>query len=144
MDGTQYTYNAVNQPTTETTPTGDTIRTGYWADRSRAHLTTGDGADAAATTFYWDGATLINDTHTTNRGDTVDVAAYLIGTTRHARTTTTGQQARRVVLPGRPAREHHHLTTDTGDVSATYAYSDYGTPATDDASRGRSGCVAGR
>ncbi|KAA9106604.1 RHS repeat-associated core domain-containing protein, partial [Microbacterium rhizomatis] len=131
VDGTRYTYNAANQLVTEITPTGDTVRTGYWATGQRATLaTTGLNDGSGEAEFYWDDTTLINDTHA--QGDEPPgTASYLIGATRHTRTTTnpdTGPDTEYYTQD-----RHGNTTALTGSDGAPttrYTYTDYGTPTT--------------
>lgn len=119
-DGTQYTYNAANQPATETTPTGEIISSGYWVTGQRATLTHGHNT----TQFYWDGVNLINDTHVTGTTPP-DTASYLIGTTRHTRTTFDDTSYY--------VHDRHgnvtELTARSGETRTRYAYTDYGITA---------------
>ncbi|WP_308798530.1 RHS repeat domain-containing protein [Agromyces silvae] len=119
-DGTRSGYNALNQPVRETTPTGATTRTGYWATGDRATLTTRE----QTTGFYWDDGTLLNDTHTT--ADTTQTASYLTGLTRESRTLTDDTVY--------AIHDRHGNTTEltdpTGTPTARYAYTDYGTTTT--------------
>jgi RHS repeat-associated protein len=126
-DGSQYTYNASNRQTTETTPTGDRIATEYWATGQRATLSTTDEEGEKVTEFYWDGTTLTNDTHTVT-GRNPDTASYLLGAagTRHTRTTT-GNGDTDYYTHDR----HSNTVTLTGPdgvPTVRYTYSDYGTP----------------
>ncbi|WP_308796873.1 RHS repeat domain-containing protein [Agromyces silvae] len=124
LDGTRYTYDATNQPVTETTPDGVTIRTGYWASGQRATHTQDD--TTAATVFHWDGTTLLNDTHTSPEAS--GTAAYLLGVGRHAR--TLGSPASTVFSE---ADFHGNVTELTGpdaNVTTSYDYTDYGATTT--------------
>ncbi len=124
LDGTRYTYDATNQPVTETTPDGVTIRTGYWASGQRATHTQDD--TTAATVFHWDGTTLLNDTHTSPEAS--GTAAYLLGVGRHAR--TLGSPASTVFSE---ADFHGNVTELTGpdaNVTTSYDYTDYGVTTT--------------
>jgi RHS repeat-associated protein len=124
-DGTRYAYNAANRQTGEATPIGEVLTTTYWASGHRANLTTEDIAGIRTTGFYWDGSTLINDTHVTGEG--AGTASYLFGTggTRHARTTDNGGT-------GYYTHDRHGnvttLTAAEGNATSRYAYTDYGTP----------------
>lgn len=135
VDGTRYTYDAANRPVSETTPDGHIIATRYWADSRRAEIestdpeTPTDGA-RPATRFYWDGATLLNDVHSTAGDAGADrVASYLLGAARYARTTTAPDGA----SPPRTEYAVHDrhgnvtaLTAADGTVTQRYAYDDYG------------------
>ncbi|KAA9108019.1 RHS repeat domain-containing protein [Microbacterium rhizomatis] len=131
VDGTRYTYNATNQPVTETTPTGDTLTTAYWATGERAHLTVQDGPDSGEARFYWDESTLINDTHAQGENP-AGIASYLIGTTRHTRTTTSETRSGSDTVYYTQDRHGNTTTlTDTDGIPFTrYAYTDYGSPRT--------------
>jgi RHS repeat-associated protein len=128
VDGTTYTYNATNRQTTETTPTGDTITTRYWATGHRSHLTTTHEGGQRVTGFYWDDTTLTNDTHM--GGESTTTASYLIGTggTRHTRTTSGAVEALYYT------HDRHGnvttLTTPDGTPTTRYTYTNYGTPTT--------------
>ncbi|KAA9108016.1 RHS repeat protein [Microbacterium rhizomatis] len=135
VDGTRYTYNALNQPVTESIPTGGTLSTTYWATGLRADLTTTDPADGAAQAgFYYDDATLINDTHSQNKVPT-GTASYLIGTSRQARTTAgpdpePGAEADTVYYTHDRHGNITALTGADGTPTTRYTYTDYGTPTT--------------
>jgi RHS repeat-associated protein len=149
VDGTTYVYDAGNRVTEHTDAAGVTTRIGYWADGSRRHLTTGGSESEVSTAFYWDGETLVNDTHTDSQADpavasgSVVTASYLVGTIRHARTLTTG-------TPGQsdpPVHDTSYLGTDRhgnttdltdeqGAVHTRYEYTDYGTTTAVDAANG--------
>lgn len=135
-DGTRYEYDAMNRPVTETTPDGATTRTTYWADGSRRSRTTADDA----VMFHWDGVTLINETHVLanapSGSDDAGVAAYLIGSSRHARTTL-GEAGVTTTYLG--ADRHGNITEHLGAnglVQTRLTYSDYGVPRSRPASPG--------
>jgi RHS repeat-associated protein len=124
-DGTRYRYDALNRPIAETTPEGATIATAYWADGNRRDLTVpGEGLTGRSTTFYWDGDTLVNDEHTTGTGDR-RTAAYLIGTSRHARTVG-GDPTTAAYSTADRHGNVTELTGTDGSVTTRYTYSDYG------------------
>lgn len=133
VDGTAYAYNAHNQPVAETAPDGTVIRIGYWATGQRA--TRGPSDSAAGTVFHWDGATLVNDTHT---GDGTTMAAgYLVGLGRHARTVVpaldpAGTEATTAYYEA----DFHGNVTELTDADAvlttSYTYTDYGIATTRD------------
>jgi len=133
LDGTAYAYNAINQPVSVTTPTGNSVKTEYWATRQRAAQTQSDGT--AQTVFHWDGSTLLNDTHTPEGANSAGAdaaasvtAAYLIGTGRHARTLD------RAASTAYYEADHHGNVTELTDADAalttSYDYSDYGLATT--------------
>ncbi|KAA9110502.1 RHS repeat-associated core domain-containing protein [Microbacterium rhizomatis] len=129
VDGTRYTYNALNQRVAEITPTGESLTTGYWATGQRAVLsTTGAADEPGEAAFYWDDTTLINDTHTQG-GSPAGTASYLIGATRHARTTAGESAGGETVYY---TQDRHGsisaLTAADGTPTTRYSYSDYGTP----------------
>lgn len=129
VDGTTFTYNAVNRPLTETAPDGTIVTTDYWADGSRRSISATDGdGSSRRTEFVWDDARLIAETHRTDAESTT--VAYLLGTDRHARTIT-GSNASSTSYYG---TDRHgsvtELTTTDGDVTERYAYADYGTEIT--------------
>ncbi|KAA9105621.1 RHS repeat-associated core domain-containing protein [Microbacterium rhizomatis] len=130
VDGTRYTYDAVNRPVTETAPAGDTLLTAYWATGQRASLTTSDPAGSGEAAFYWDGTTLINDTHA--QGDSPSgIASYLIAATRHSRSTSGPQIGTETTYYTQD--RHGNISTLTaadGAPTTRYTYSDYGTPTT--------------
>ena len=99
------------------------ITTEYWATGQRATLTHGE----ASTRFYWDEATLTNDTHTPNTAFTPETVAYLIGAARHTRTIS-GEDTLYYV------HDRHGNVTDLSSLSGQprtrYTYSDYGTTTT--------------
>ncbi|KAA9105680.1 RHS repeat-associated core domain-containing protein, partial [Microbacterium rhizomatis] len=138
VDGTRYTYNALNQPVTETTPTGATLTTEYWITGLRARLSTTDPDDEKSgdAVFYWDDATLINETHTLG-GRPSGTASYLIGSARNARTTTSpGAGAETVYYTQDRHGSVTTLTGSDGTPTTRYSYTDYGTPTTTTAGAG--------
>lgn len=134
-DGTTRTYDAGNRPTSVTTPEGETTTIAYWADGSRASLTGPAAAAGGETRFYWDEQALVNDTHAS--GGREGVASYLIGATRHARTTTGGDGTQTLHYGTDRHANVTELTDAGGAVVDRYRYSDYGTrsaaSASDDA-----------
>lgn len=116
-DGSQYAYNALDRLITETTPSGDTVHTEYWATGQRATLT----HDRSTTSFYWDGATLANDAHATEDSP-VEVVSYLLVEDRHARTTDAGTLYYTHDRHGNVTE----LTNIAGAVAARYTFADYG------------------
>jgi RHS repeat-associated protein len=135
-NGTVYTYDLANQPTTETAPNGNTIHTKYWATGQRqsviaSHPTPTNNPIDAETRFYWDNDVLVNDTHQLEEANP-SVASYLIGVSRHARTTPRhGDTETSWYFTDR----HNNtvaLTNNNNEVAENYEYSDYGatTPKT--------------
>lgn len=144
LDGTAYTYDAANRPVTETTSEGVTVQTGYWVDGTRKHRASTDPASLVTETagFYWDGATLLNDTHAATGPRTdgptatdptqVGTASYLIGAARHARTTVDAND--RVTTGYFGADRHSNVTEITdehGRPTVRHTYSDYGVATID-------------
>lgn len=127
-DGTVRTYDAGNRPTSTTSSDGQVTTIGYWADGTRMSLTASSLEHTAETRFYWDDTALLNDVHVTDGDERV--ASYLIGATRHARTTT-GTDG---TSTGHYVADRHanvmELTDADGAVAAQYRYSDYGTRST--------------
>jgi len=134
-DGATYEWDALNRQVAETRADGTRIATDYWSDGSRKRRT----SDAGSTTYYWDGGSLINDVHATDAGGTTDgVASYLLGATRHARTTHPAALGSGSAAAGAPAADTQYYSTDRhgnvteltdsrGSVTGRYRYSDYGT-----------------
>jgi RHS repeat-associated protein len=134
LDGTRYAYDATNRLVEEVTPDGETITTAYWADGARKQLSSvaEPGEAAQSTTFYWDGGTLVNETHAgsaeaSERG----TSSYLVGQIRHARTTVdeSGHRATRYSSTDRHGNVTA-LTDEAGAQTLQYAYSDYGVTTT--------------
>jgi RHS repeat-associated protein len=139
-DGTVYTWDAANRQLSETRPDGTTIDTGYWADGSRQHRSTA----VRSTTFYWDGDTLAAERHTERSGLPAEAPAlaaapalaeggsggtvsYLLGLTRHARTTTGDAGETSTTYYGTDRHGNvTDLTDEHGELAAEYTYSDYG------------------
>lgn len=124
----QIEYDAAGRAVTQTTAEGTSIAVDYWADGSRrSRATTAADGVVTETGFYWDGSRLVNDTH--EGGEQTGVASYLIGTARHARTTTPDVGSGATVYFG---TDRHNNVTDltdhTGQVIARFGYTDYGTP----------------
>lgn len=128
-DGTTYAYDAANRPISRTLD-GKVVQTSYWGDGSRRSLTRVDepGADPVQTTYYWDGATLVNDVHAESGAGSAggEAASYLLGATRHARTIVDGDGRRTAYLGTDRHGNVTDLTDDGGAVQTRYAYSDYG------------------
>jgi RHS repeat-associated protein len=123
VDGTLTAYDAANRPVLETADGTDTSF-GYWADGTRRERATA----TEATTFYWDGATMVTDVHADPVGGAeAGSASYLIGNARHARTVATPDGA----LDTRYSGTDRHgnvtdVTTAAGELVERYEYSDYG------------------
>jgi RHS repeat-associated protein len=131
-DGTRYAYDAMNRPVTQTTSGAVATETRYWADHTRREIAVTDPATGAvdSTGFYWDGTTLVNETHaSTGQVESTEIgtAAYLLGSGRHARITVDGDGR---VLPSYYVADRHGNVTElldgAGQVSTRYRYSDYG------------------
>jgi len=133
-DGSRYTYDALNRSVAETTAAGEVIVAAFWASGQRKQLTSLDPETGAQreTRFYWDGSTLLTDTHTADAGaDAASggeraAASYLNGLMRHARTTTRSAGAG----PAYYGHDRHgnvaELTDGAGAVTARHTYDDYG------------------
>lgn len=123
-DGVRYAYDPTGRLTTQTAPDGTITTTTYWADGTRRDRTSTDPrtGHATRTAYYWNGSTLINEAHT-DADATTRTAGYLLGATRHARTTPNGTTYY--------DSDRHGNITETigaqGDLSTGYSYSDYGT-----------------
>jgi RHS repeat-associated protein len=124
LDGTVYAYDAANRTVAETDPEGGTVRTAFWADGSRRSLTDETGA---ATEFFWDGRTLVNETVA---GERAGVSSYLIGTHRHARITALDEDASAHYYVTDRHGSVSELTDRDGAVTDRHRYSDYGVPLT--------------
>jgi RHS repeat-associated protein len=129
-DGTTYRHNAMGQIVEETTDAA-TVHTTYWPDGSRRSLSTVDAETGvpAESDFYWDSDRLINEAHSSDEaGASSDLASYLFGATRHARTVQAGDGAapRTSYLVTDRHGSTTHLTDDAGSVEIAYAYTDYG------------------
>ncbi|WP_374205181.1 RHS repeat-associated core domain-containing protein [Streptomyces sp. TRM72054] len=124
-DGTTHTYNQAGQ-LTSTTRGGKKTTYTYYATGQRATRTDPDGTTL---TYTYDAAGKLNtetDQHTTQ-------AAYLIGTTREARTlqkpNTTTKPDTTYYLTNRHGDKTATLTPD-GAINARNSYNDYGLPTT--------------
>jgi RHS repeat-associated protein len=149
INGTNYTYNVFNQAITETSPDGSGFNNTYWV--TGQHRTTTIPPDDASDTppqtvgMYWDGATLVNDTHTSENVPATTTntitGSYLISLSRHTRTLTrdgkaySPQNATQNNDAGTPSTDYYvtdrhgsttHLTTNTGGIGTAYTYTDYG------------------
>jgi RHS repeat-associated protein len=137
-DGTTYTYDVFNQPVTETRTDGSTTDHTYWATGQRnttttSNVTNRNNSDTVA--MYWDGATLINDTHTSNDDPTkTQTASYLTGASRHTRTLTGINTTDPATGTNYYLTDRHGNTTattntnTTGEITTAYTYTDYGVP----------------
>ncbi len=123
-DGSRYEWDAANRQIAQILADGTRIDTRYWADGLRKSRAT----EAGSTTYYWDDTTLVNDTHVTaDQALAGGVASYLIGASRHARTT----QAEADAVETRYYSTDRHgnvtgLTDEAGAGVGSYRYSDYG------------------
>jgi RHS repeat-associated protein len=98
--------------------------------------------------MYWDGTTLINDTHTTSTDSSnTQTASYLTGATRHTRTLTSTNITNPAAGTNYYVTDRHGNTTATtdmnGDTTRAYTYSDYGI-ATEHVTPGQPGTSANR
>jgi RHS repeat-associated protein len=148
-DGVATTYFTDGSPATTTLPDGTTTSYTLWPDGSRrsATITHPDGTTSTTTYHYGVDGIPVNDTtaDASTPAGTATTASYLLTTGREARTllagtTLTGKITGTPAAPidtgtgvGYYLRDRHTSVTglvdDTGAVTATYAYNDYGTPA---------------
>jgi len=150
LDGVATTYLTDGSPGSTTLPDGTTTTYALWPDGTRRSATTTNpgGAGASTITYHYgvDGVHVNDSTSdaSTPTG-TATTASYLVTAGREARTLLPGTATTGKVsgTPGTPVdtgtgvgyylRDRHTsvsgLTDDTGTVTATYAYTDYGTPA---------------
>lgn len=129
-DGTRYAYNAANRQVAEIMPDGRMLATAYWADGQRSEIATTDEHAGAATRYYWDGGSLVNEVHRTRANDGERTAAYLLGDGRHARTVTGDGRpddapATTYVLDDRHGNVVA-LSGADGAIAERYEYDDYG------------------
>ncbi|WP_308799321.1 RHS repeat domain-containing protein [Agromyces silvae] len=138
-DGTAFEWDAANRQTGQVRSDGTRVESSYWADGSRKARTT----STESTTYYWDGTALINDTHVTaDQALAGGVASYLIGASRHARTTHPDAAPSSTQYFGTDRHGNvTELTGDTGAITGTYEYSDYGVAV---ASEGIAATAAGQ
>ncbi|MDR5699377.1 RHS repeat domain-containing protein [Agromyces aerolatus] len=141
LDGTRYEYDAADRPVAEAGPDGSTIGIDYWADGTRRSVTTtragGAGATTEAVGFYWNGDTLLAETHTGGGAGEQGSATYLYGLGRHARTILQADGGDATSYYGTDRHGNVIETTDgAGRTIRRVAYDDYGT-ATDDAAAKR-------
>ena len=129
-DGTRYAYDAANRQVQEVTASGETLRTGYWADGDRASLRVAGATGEQITGFYWDAGRLVTDRHTV--AGAVTTASYLLGAaTREARTLEGGGGTPATVYA---VHDRHGNTTELTDLAGTtttrYVHTDYGVTTT--------------
>lgn len=128
-DGTRYAYDAAHRPVVESDADGTVTATRYWADGTRRDrtVTPAAGGGASTTGFYWDGSTLVNDTHTGPDPDDTGYATYLLGAARHTRTAVS--DAGRSVTGYYGTDRHGNVVDTTDPRGATIrrvSYTDYG------------------
>ena len=148
LNGVTTTYMTDGSPATTTLPDGTTTTYTLWPDGTRRSATTTDTDGNPSTISYHYGAdgVLVNDTtsDTSTPAGTATTASYLVTTGREARTLVAGTatSGRVTGTPAAPIdtgtgvgyylRDRHSSVTgmvdDTGTITATYAYADYGTP----------------
>jgi RHS repeat-associated protein len=149
LDGVTTTYLTDGSPGTTTLPDGTTTTYGLWPDGTRrSATTTSPGGGTSTVTYHYgvDGVPLNDSTSDASTpAGTATTASYLVTAGREARTLLSGTAPTGKVR-GTPAapidtgtgvgyylRDRHTsvsgLVDDTGTVTATYAYTDYGTPA---------------
>ena len=143
------TYLTDGSPATTTLPDGTTTTYTLWPDGTRRSATTTDAEGATSTISYHYGVdgVAVNDStsDTSTPAGTATTASYLVTTGREARTLVAGTATSGKVT-GTPAapidtgtgvgyylRDRHTSVTgmvdDTGTITATYAYADYGAPS---------------
>jgi RHS repeat-associated protein len=135
-DGTVYAYDAANRRIGTTTGSGERTTIRYWADGTREQITAvGEhaGTDPRSTRFYWSGGELVNEVHDAGRPPaggapeaSTDIAAYLLGLDRHARTVQTGDASTTAFYGHDRHGSVVDLTDEQGRVAERYAYTDWG------------------
>lgn len=130
IDGTRFVYDAADRPVREVGPDGRAVSIRYWADGTRRDRTTTRPDGPAETTgFYWDGSDLLNETHAGAHAGANGTAAYLLGLSRHTRTTLVEGRAD----PSYYGTDRHGNVTDTTDAAGRTTrrstYTDYGVEA---------------
>ena len=149
LDGVTTTYMTDGSPATTTLPDDTTTAYELWPDGTRRSATTAhpDGGTSTVTYHYGVDGVVLNDStnDTSTPAGTATTASYLVTAGREARTLLAGTAVSGLVT-GTPAapidtgtgvgyylRDRHTSVTgmvdDSGAVTGTYAYSDYGTPA---------------
>lgn len=149
LDGATTTYLTDGSPATTTLPDGTTTTYAMWPDGTRRSATTTnpDGTTSTVSYHYGVDGVPVNDSTSdaSTPAGTTTTASYLLTTGREARTLLPGTDPTGKVT-GTPAapidtgtgvgyylRDRHTsvagLVDDTGTVTATYAYTDYGTSA---------------
>ena len=149
VDGTTTTYLTDGSPESTTLPDGSTTSYALWPDGTRRSATTtgADGTTSTITYHYGVDGIAVNDSTSdaSTPTGTATTASYLLTSGREARTllpgtTPTGKVTGTPAAPidtgtgvGYYLHDRHTsvagLVDDTGTVTATYAYSDYGTSA---------------
>lgn len=137
LSGNSYTYNLAGQIASVTTAKGITTRYTYWPDGTRrAAITTADGVDHTITYHYAPGGKIANDSYT--GGGPEVTASYLMAVGREARTLATGTGGTVTAQTSGPGTGYYltdahasvtAMIDDHGQVTASYAYGDYGQPA---------------
>jgi RHS repeat-associated protein len=98
--------------------------------------------------MYWDGTTLINDTHTSDDPANTQTASYLIGSTRHTRTLTGTDITEPAAGTNYYVTDRHGNTTATTNTNSgtttAYTYTDYGVPTQHVTPGGQPGTGANR
>ena len=138
LAGDTYTYNPDGQQASVSTPAGISTSYTYWPDHTRRTATTVVNGVAHTITYHY--ATtggIINDSYA-GGGPAIITASYLTGVNREARTltTVTGNGPGTVQDTG-PGTGYYltdahgsviAMVDDHGQVTASYAYADYGQP----------------
>jgi RHS repeat-associated protein len=134
LSGDTYTLDPDGQQASVTTPAGTTTRYTYWPDGSRRAATTVAGGVTHTITYhYTTNGELANDTYT--GGGAQVTGSYLIAAGLAARTldTTTGTAQTDGAGTGYYLTDPHGtvlaMIDAAGQVTASYAYGDYGAPA---------------
>ena len=138
LAGNTYTHTPAGQIASVTTPAGAVTSYAYWPDRTlRSATTTASGGATTTTTFHDNTAgQIVNDTYTDGTSPAV-TGSYLIGLGREARALiTAGTGPAQTTGPGTGyyVTDAHGsvqaMIDPSGQVTASYQYSDYGIPAT--------------
>jgi RHS repeat-associated protein len=138
-----YTYDPDGEQASVTTPAGTTTSYTYWPDHTRRTATTTvNGVTHVITYHYAINGKIANDTYTgaaagATGPDTI-TASYLLAVNREARTLATSTNGGPVTAQTTGPGTGYYLTDahgsvtamidNSGQVTASYAYDDYGQP----------------